>query len=138
MVGGVQRRLAGRQAQHHRPAAGVDGLAHRFDLGRVVVIGAAHVVDLDVVDAPGGQQLEDAVVIGLGAGLAHVDAVHVRVPGAQAGAVDDVADADVGPEHRQVAVGRLAGRAAHQVDAELQAQGVQPVAQRLEARAVRR
>ena len=87
----VERRLAGRQAEDHRPAGAVDGAcAPPRSPARGASIRPADVVHLDEVDAPGGEQREDAVVVGLRAGLAHVDAVHVRIPRADAARVRDV------------------------------------------------
>jgi hypothetical protein len=43
----------------------LDGRHHRLDFGR----GGDDVVVLDEVDSPLGQQFDDAVVVGLGAGL---------------------------------------------------------------------
>ena len=55
----------------------------------VLVVRPADVVDLDEVDAPGRDQLEDGIVVGLRARPRHVHAVHVRVPRADVRAVRD-------------------------------------------------
>ena len=133
MIGAGDRRFSGREAEDDRAPGRDDRGMRALDLGGVRVIGTAHVVHLDQVDAPGCVEREHAVVIGLRAGLAHVDAVHVRVPGADAGGVGDVAGAVFRPEHRQVALHRQPRNAAHQVDAEPQAERVDAVGKRAEA-----
>ena len=85
-----------------------------------------------------GDEREDAVVVGLRAGLRHVDAVHVRVPGADVDPVGDVAAAMAAAEDRQVAVDGQPRNAAHQMDAEAQPEAVDVVGERPEAGAVRR
>ena len=123
-------RRAGGQAEHHGPAALVDGLADHLDFllrgvgGVGVGVGVADVVHLDEVHPPGGVQLEDGVVIGLGPGLRGVDAVHVRVPPADGVGRGNLVAGGVRPQHRQVLVHRQPGHPPHDVDAELQAQVV--------------
>src|SRR6185295_4513416 len=110
-----------------RPARTVDRAPDRLDLALVLVVRTADVVDLDEVDAPGRDELEDRVVVLLRAGLSHVDAVHVRVPGTNARAVGDVRGGNGRALHGQLSRDREPRHAPHQVDPELQALGVDVV-----------
>ena len=87
-------RLARREAQHHRPAR-CDRWRGGWLRSRAscVVVRPADVVHLHEVDAPGREQLEHGIVVGLRARLRHVDAVHVGVPRADARGVRDVGGA---------------------------------------------
>ena len=80
VLGLLQRRRPGRHAEHDRPARRVDRLADQLDL--FVVIGPGEVVDLDVIDAPGGVEGHHGVVILVRAGAIGFDRVIVAEPAA--------------------------------------------------------
>ena len=79
-------RRTGRQAEHHLPPAAVDGAADQFDLafGGIGIVRPelchGDIVYFYKIDAPGGIELKQAVIIRLCAVLCRIDAVHVCVP----------------------------------------------------------
>ena len=109
--------IAGRKTEHDIAAAPVDGLGHGLHF-----IGIRHdVVEFDEVHTHVRVLLNQAVVVGLGAGLGHV---HTVVPpgGDRPGAVrllvDDVLHAIGRPLHRQILLYRSSIDPPEQPDAE--------------------
>ena len=127
------RRFAGRETEDDGAAGRLNRLVRRLDLRRMGVVGTAHIVHLDEIDAPVGIEAEDAVIIGLRAGPGHVHAIHVRVPGADAGPVGDVGGTIAGAKDRQICLHRRTRDAAHDMDAEFEAQRMHRLRQRREA-----
>ena len=82
---------------------------------------AGDVVALDEVHAPLGIELEDAVIVALGQGMILLDAVHIRVPGADGIGVGHIGAGHVRALDRQAAVRRHAGQTAHDMNAEFEA-----------------
>src|SRR5581483_9074161 len=93
-------------------------------VGRDQAAARADEVHLDVVHAPGRQQVGVALDVRHGAGLAVVDPVGVVVGVARPGRVGDVPQVVRGALDRQVGVVGGLGDAWGQVDAELQAERV--------------
>jgi hypothetical protein len=98
-----------------------------------LVIGARHVVGFDEVDAPFGVLRNDGVVVGLGAGFGHIDAVHVRVPLADVLRVGYVGGVHITPQDGHVLGNSLTRDAAQDVDPEFEALAVNVVGERCEA-----
>ena len=137
MLSTSERRGTGRGAEDDGTTGLVDGLADRFDLRQLHVgVGLAEVVHFDEVHAPARVEGQEGIVVGLAAGLGGVHAEHVGVPRAGAGGDRDVGGAGVGAEDGRVLLHRLARDAAHEVNAEFEALGVNIVGKRLEAGAV--
>ena len=137
MLGLLQRRGARGQGQHDVPPALAAGLGDQLNLPLAVGIFPGDVVALDEVHAPGRVQPEDAVIVRPGAGGIAAQTVHVGVPGADGVGVGDLVTGAVAALDGQMAMGRHAGHAAHDMDAELEPEAVHIVRQGLEAGAVR-
>ena len=141
--GFLDHRGAGGKAEHHVAAAGTDGGGDHLNLLRsgvgaiLIHVRVADIVHLHEIHAPGGIELEDGVIICLRAGLGTVHAVHVAVPAADGEGVGDLFGRHIRAEHGHMRMHRLAGDAAHDVDAELQAHGMDLIRNRLEALAAR-
>ena len=134
VLGRREDRFTGRQAEHHGAAGAVDGRAHRLDLRLVVEIGPAQVIHLHEIDAPGGDQREDRIVVLLGPGLRSCRRRTCRCSRGRrccrsamsAGVVRRALD-------RRVLRHRLARNSAHEVQAELQTLAMDIVGERLES-----
>ncbi len=124
------------EAQHHVAVGLADGAGERLDL--LGQVGGDHVVGLDVVHAPGGELPRERVVVGAPARVGVVDAPVVVDPGGDVLAVGDLRRGVLAAPHGRVGRDGLAGDAAQDVEAELQAQGVHVVGQGLEARSAGR
>ena len=133
VLGIGNRRLAGRGAEHDGAAAAVNGVADQLHLGGVIRPG--EVVHLDVVHAPPGPQ-PGARIIPRGAGGIAAHTEHVGAPFAEVVGVCGGGGGERGAFDGQVGGDGAARDAAHDVDAELQAERVNRVGQRLETRAV--
>ena len=132
-------------ARRH-PAAGRERQVNRtavfgFGFGDGAIIGGdfvgvergLHVVDLEEVEAPGGEQVELRVIPGLRARVGLVQAVVVRIPLAHVVEVGHVLGGVVGAVYGQVLVHSDTRDAAHHVHAKLQAQFVDGGGERAES-----
>ncbi len=124
---------AGGNRKHDGAAALVNGFADGFDFG----IMAGKVVHLHEIETPGGQELENGIVVFLGAGFGHVHAIHVAIPAADVDLIGNILSMVGGAEDGGVvAVHGLARDAAEEVEAEFKAHGVQGVADGFEGAGV--
>lgn len=128
-----QRRRAGRQRQYNVPPAGAAGVGNDLDFPLAVRIFARDVVALDEIHAPFGVHAEDAVIVRARFGHIAPQAVHIRIPRADAVWIRDLVAALLAPQNRQVPVRRHPRHPAHDVDAEFQPQRMHIIRQRLEA-----
>ena len=128
-----QRRRAGRQRQHNVPSAGAAGVGNDLDFPLAVRIFARDVVTLDEIHAPFGVHAEDAVIVRARFGHIAPQAVHIRIPRADAVWIRDLVAALPAPQNRQVPMRRHPRHPAHDVDAEFQPQRMHIIRQRLEA-----
>ena len=125
---------AGRKAEHDRAAGFADGFGDLANFGGAVGV-VADAVDLDVVEAPVGVELEHGVVVGL-AGCVVGDAPVALVPWAGGLLIGCVGGVEAGAGDGEILRDYLAGNSAHDVDAELEALSVDPVGEGLESRIV--
>ena len=95
-----------------------------------------HVVDLEEVEVPGGEQIELRVIPGLRARMGLVQAVVVRIPLAHVVEIGYILGGVVGAAYGQILVHGDTRDAAHHVHAELQAQFVDGGGERAESLAV--
>ena len=127
---------AGREAEHDGAAGFADGFGDLANLGGAVgVVGDA--VDLEEVEAPGGVEAKHGVVVGLAGGVV-LDAPVAFVPRAGRCGVGGVNGVEGRAGDGQIGGDDLAGNAADDVDAELEALRVEPVGERFESGAVGR
>ncbi|CCX39039.1 unknown [Clostridium sp. CAG:1013] len=132
------------QAEHHIPAAPVNGFPDHLDLflcgvGIVGVgVGIADVVHFYKVHAPCSVQLKNGIVIGLGSLFGSVHAVHVGVPLTDRSAGSDLVAGGIRALHRQMLMHRLPRHAPHDVDAEFQTHAVDLLRDRAEPFPARR
>ena len=117
-----QRRGAGGKAQDDFPSAVPAAFGDQFDFPPAARVFPDNIVALDEVDAPGGVQAENTVVIGFRVRCVAAQAVHVRIPVTDGMRIGRQMAGAVAVRDRQAPVRRGAGKAAHNMDAELQPQ----------------
>jgi len=122
-------RVARGQGEGDRPPRGIQRLAEQLAL--LLVVRRADIVHLHVVDAPGGPQLGLRLIPSQRGRVRGIDSVHVKVPAADPFG-GDVPAGIFRPQNRQTLMGRLAGNAAHNMDAEFEPHGVNLVGKGLE------
>ncbi|MNV64661.1 hypothetical protein D3C71_1573140 [compost metagenome] len=134
----LHRRGTRRQAEHYVTSAFGDGVRDELNLVLVGIVqpGSGDVVHLHEIDAPSGVHFEEGVIVSLRALLRGVHAVHVRVPRTNGVRMGNRTGGCRAALDRCIGMDRLARNAAHNVDAEFQAEAVHVFSQRREAPAV--
>ncbi len=89
-----------------------------------------HVVDLEEVESPRGEQVDLCVIPGLRAGIAPLETIVVVIPCASVLGVGNVLRMQRGAFDRQVLVHGLSRNAAHHVHAEFETEPVHRVGER--------
>jgi len=80
MPGVFNRRLARRGAENHGPAAMIDGMPDHLDF--LFMIGTREIIHFNKVNAPGGVQLKQSIIVRLRAGFGRIERIHIAEPGA--------------------------------------------------------
>ena len=125
-----------RKTQHDRPACLPNRQRNLANLGRPVRM-VADAVYLDIVQPPSSILQQHGIVVGL-PGRIVPHAVIAIVPGASLRSVARVSRVKARPRDGQILPDHLLRNSAHNMDAELQPLGMNPVGQRLEPRSIRR
>lgn len=130
--------LSTKQKQGTLPKNGAASSGNDLDFPLAVRIFARDVVALDEIHAPFGVHAKDAVIVRARFGHIAPQAVHIRIPRADAVWIRDLVAALPAPQNRQVPMRRHPRHPAHDVDAEFQPQRMHIIRQRLEALSARR
>ena len=138
MGGGGENGCARRAAQHDGASGAVNRGADGFNFFLMFKIGTAQVIHFHIVNAPRGDEIENGIVIILRAGLGHIHAIHIGIPRAGVVAIGNILGVISRVFDRQIFLHGLTGNSAHEVNAKFEAERMDVIGERLEARAIGR